>query len=199
MLQKLWGGVGRGKAFLLGDGQGWKWRYTAESNIMKMEAKAMKRNGKVKRWIKEHSFELELAGALTLGFVAGWILGKKGVQPRDAIKLVKPPRIGAGKMGHSAFVNPTTTMFSDFYKDSHINLKNANDIVEAAAELCNGSASEMETYASSVPFEVSQHIRNLHEGWEASPTKVAEAAAMGIRLLPGQTLVNAYKKGLLAA
>lgn len=44
------------------------------------------------------------------------------------------------------------------------------------------------------PFEVSSHIRNLHEGWKASPEKLAKAATYRIDLLPGQTLVEGYKK-----
>ena len=48
------------------------------------------------------------------------------------------------------------------------------------------------------PFDVSFHIRNLHEGWKASPEKLAKAAAYGIELLPGQTLVEGYTKGKVA-
>ena len=48
------------------------------------------------------------------------------------------------------------------------------------------------------PFDVSSHIRNLHEGWKASPEKLAKAAACGIELLPGQTLVEGYTKGEVA-
>ena len=48
------------------------------------------------------------------------------------------------------------------------------------------------------PFDVSSHIRNLHEGWKASPEKLAKAAAYGIELLPGQTLVEGYTKGEVA-
>jgi len=49
------------------------------------------------------------------------------------------------------------------------------------------------------PFEVSDHIRKLHEGWRASAEKIIEAKAMGIILQQGQTLVDAYTKGSVAA
>lgn len=49
------------------------------------------------------------------------------------------------------------------------------------------------------PVEVSDHIRNLHEGWRASEKKITKAEAMGIILQPGQTLVDAYRKGGVAA
>ena len=34
-------------------------------------------------------------------------------------------------------------------------------------------------------------IRHLHEGWKASPEKLAQAAELGIDLQPGETLVDA--------
>lgn len=48
-------------------------------------------------------------------------------------------------------------------------------------------------------FDVSGHIRNLHSGWKASAEKRSEAEMLGITLLPGQTLVDGYKKGRLLA
>ena len=44
------------------------------------------------------------------------------------------------------------------------------------------------------PFPVSQHIRTLSDGKHHSAAKAAEAAALGITLLPNQTLVNPYTK-----
>ena len=48
-------------------------------------------------------------------------------------------------------------------------------------------------------FGVTGHIRNLHEDWNASPEKIAAAVAYGIELLPGQTWVENYTKGTIAA
>lgn len=48
-------------------------------------------------------------------------------------------------------------------------------------------------------FYVTNHIRNLHPGWKASPEKLATAAANGYELLPGQTWVVSYAKGVKAA
>ena len=36
----------------------------------------------------------------------------------------------------------------------------------------------------------SEFIRHLHEGWNASEAKIAEAAQKGIDLQPGETIVN---------
>ena len=49
------------------------------------------------------------------------------------------------------------------------------------------------------PFDVIAHIRTLPEGWHASPEKIAEAAELQIVLLPNQTLVDAYTKGIRVA
>ena len=49
------------------------------------------------------------------------------------------------------------------------------------------------------PFDVIAHIRTLPEGWHASPEKIAEAAELHIVLLPNQTLVDAYIKGIKVA
>lgn len=42
---------------------------------------------------------------------------------------------------------------------------------------------------------VSEHIRNLHDGWNASQNKIAMAMERGYILKPGQTWVVAYTKG----
>lgn len=39
-------------------------------------------------------------------------------------------------------------------------------------------------------FPRSEFIRRLHEGWNASEEKLAEAAERGITLQPGETIVN---------
>ena len=49
------------------------------------------------------------------------------------------------------------------------------------------------------PVDVVQHIRTLSEGRHHSAKKAAEAAALGITLLPNQTLVDKYTKYYNAA
>lgn len=55
------------------------------------------------------------------------------------------------------------------------------------------------THTEQIPHEVSEHIRNLHEGWKASTEKIATAAEHGHNLKPGQTWVEGYTKGMNAA
>ena len=64
-------------------------------------------------------------------------------------------------------------------------------VVELAKDVVRKSPDE--------PFDVIAHIRTLPEGWHASPEKIAEAAELQIVLLPNQTLVNAYTKGVRVA
>lgn len=55
------------------------------------------------------------------------------------------------------------------------------------------------THTEQIPHDVSEHIRNLHEGWKASTEKIATASERGYDLKPGQTWVEAYTKGMTAA
>ena len=60
-------------------------------------------------------------------------------------------------------------------------------------------AKEVVRKSPEAPFDVIAHIRTLPEGWHASPEKIAEAAELQIVLLPNQTLVDAYTKGIKVA
>ena len=48
---------------------------------------------------------------------------------------------------------------------------------------------------SRAAHNVREHVRNLHEGWNASKEKKSLAEKRGIDLQPGQTLVDAYSTG----
>lgn len=50
-----------------------------------------------------------------------------------------------------------------------------------------------------IPHDVDSHLRNLPKGWRASAEKIATAAEHGYELLPGQTWVEAYRTGGVAA
>lgn len=43
-------------------------------------------------------------------------------------------------------------------------------------------------------IEVERHVRNLHNGWKASPDAIARASAFGIELGPNQTFVRNYSR-----
>ncbi len=49
------------------------------------------------------------------------------------------------------------------------------------------------------PIEVSEHLRNLPEGWNASAEKMLSATEHGYQLNPGQTWVDTYTKNKVIA
>lgn len=67
--------------------------------------------------------------------------------------------------------------------------------VASVAELAKDAVRK----STKVPFDVIAHIRTLPDGWHASPEKIAEASELQIVLLPNQTLVDAYRKGVSVA
>ncbi len=50
-----------------------------------------------------------------------------------------------------------------------------------------------------IPHSVSNHLRNLPEGWNASAEKIATAAEQGYELRVGQTWVAGYRTGQRSA
>jgi hypothetical protein len=137
-------------------------------------------------WIKAHKKELVIAG-ISLTALTGIILCIKNRDSIDALwkslsgaiekSPTETPKISQTTIEKIAQSSVTVT---DIIKPTEISVINT-------------------TRTSQDPFEVSDHIRNLHEGWRASAEKIVEAEAMGIILQPGQTLVDAYMKGGVAA
>lgn len=130
------------------------------------------------RWIKEHKKELVIAG-ISIGTLILIILGIKN---RATIKalwdslriVVKHP---------TAKVTETVTKVT----------------IEIPQEPIKKVVTAVVSNSNTIPFEVSRHIRNLPDGWHASPEKVAEALKNHIILMDGQTWVDSYMKGGVAA
>ena len=85
----------------------------------------------------------------------------------------------------------------------HPTTKAAEEVAKVVTDIPPAPASEIVTAVASnsetLPFEVSRHIRNLPDGWHASPEKVAEALKNNIILMDGQTWVDSYVKGGVVA
>ena len=130
------------------------------------------------RWIKDHKKQLIIAG-ISIGTLILIILGIKN---RAAIKAVWDSLKGVVK---------------------HPTAKAAEEVAKVVTDIPPAPASEIGTAVVSnsetLPFEVSRHIRNLPDGWHASPEKVAEALKNSIILMDGQTWVDSYVKGGVAA
>jgi len=136
----------------------------------------MKDRKGVIRWIKEHKKELIIAG-ISIGTLI--ILGIKNRAAIKALwyslrKVVKHPAVK---------VTETVTKV----------------MVEMPQEPINEVITAVTSNSDTIPFEVSRHIRNLPDGWHASPEKVAEALKNNILLMDGQTWVDSYMKGSVAA
>ena len=125
-------------------------------------------------WIKEHKKELIIAG-VSIGALALIVLG---IENRDAIKEVWDSLRNVVKYPTEKLTETATKVAVEIPQDSVMKVVSA-----------------MASNSSSIPFEVSRHIRNLPDGWHASPEKVAEALKNNIILLDGQTWVDSYVKG----
>ena len=130
------------------------------------------------QWIKDHKKQLIIAG-ISIGTLIMIILGIKN---RAAIRAVW-----------------------DSLKEvvKHPTAKPAEEVEKVVTEISPAPAAEIVTAVKSnsemVPFEVSRHIRNLPNGWHASPEKVAEAQKNNINISEGQTWVKNHMWGGAAA
>ncbi len=135
-------------------------------------------------WVKAHKKQLTIAGMSTLAII-GIILGIKN---KDAItelwaSLQKSISKAPAELPKLSTPIPKTL-----------------EAKTTMSELMTEAKEVHRSYAPSIiPFNVKDHLRNLPEGWCASPEKITEAEMLGIELLPNQTLVNSYMKGVIAA
>ncbi len=122
-------------------------------------------------WVKEHKTELIITG-ISATIVIAVILGVKNYKMLEQVwaSLKKLVEKAPNKI-------PSATMPQ----------------VTEAVLIIN------ESHTTQTPHDVSEHIRNLHEGWKASAEKIATAAEHGYNLKPGQTWVEAHTKGMTAA
>lgn len=123
------------------------------------------------QWIKEHRRQLIFAG---IG-IGTMILIALGLKNQEEIRAVR-------KSLERAVKHPT-----------------AKAVTEAALAPVPRIAATVASSRGATPFEVGRHIRNLPDGWHASPEKVAEALKNNIILREGQTWVDSYMKGGAAA
>ena len=127
-------------------------------------------------WIKEHKKKLIGAG-ISIGVLVLVILGIKNRE--DLQKLWSSLK----------------TMTTQPPANIAVPVEKVKVLVDIPLEPAQQTFSALSATTESIPFEVSRHIRNLHEGYHASPEKIAEAAKNNIVLLDGQTWVESYMKG----
>lgn len=143
------------------------------------------------RWIREHKKQLIAAGVSILALLAAiWAIKHrsqiKGLWDELKALIHSPAQELADKL-------PELT------KEIAISVPaDAETVVEIALEVPSSPIPEASEAISRSQLAISEHLRNLHEGWHPSPAKIAEAQAKGIVLLENQTLVDAYLKGGVA-
>lgn len=153
-----------------------------EEHIKKTEISSETENekGTFIKWVKAHKKELIFAG-ISAASLIGIILGIKN---KDSIKELwaalqkSVAKLPADKAVMKVTENTITV----------VDTVSTTDVISLPAH------SEYRAV-----FDVTGHVRNLYEGWHASPEKIVAAAAHGIELLPGQTWVENYTKGAIAA
>lgn len=122
-------------------------------------------------WVKAHRTQLLLTGISVVAFIGAVLCIKnreKLVELLDALE--------------NSIKNPPT---------KNTVTAPVPQMTESVAEVVKLPRS----YTSpQIPFDVSQHIRTMSDGRHHSAQKVAEAEALGISLLPNQTLVDTYTK-----
>lgn len=139
----------------------------------------------VLKWIKAHKKELVVAG-VSVATVAALIIGYK--KRTDIFEMWNLLMCRVKKAPEHRTVNvPAQKEFnpydaSELLIDTPVNIENTQQVI-----------------ANHVPQKVSSHIRNLHDGWQPSPEKMATASKYGYSLQPGQTWVDSYTKGGIAA
>lgn len=131
-------------------------------------------------WIKEHKKELIIAGVSLAGIIALIVGLKNQDQIIVALELLK-------------------RMISK--SSASLNTEKVIAIpVKAVAPIeIQECPVKHSIPADTLPFSVSSHLRNLHEGWNPSAEKLALAAEHGYDLKKGQTWVEEYMKGGLVA
>lgn len=127
-------------------------------------------------WVKKHKLELIIAGISVTAIIAV-ILGVKNYEALEEMwaSLKK-------------LVEKTSKEIPS------VSVPQVPEIV-----LIPDTAVTDTTHQEQPVYDVREHIRNLHEGWKASPEKIAMAAERGYDLKQGQTLVDKYTRGRTAA
>lgn len=137
-------------------------------------------------WVKAHKNELIIAG-IGVAALIGIIVGIKN---RDSIEALWKSLSRVIEKSPAETLEVSQTTIENIAQSSvtvtDVITQNEIPVINVTRNFQN-------------PFEVSDHIRNLHEGWSASAEKIKQAEAMGIILQPGQTLVDAYTKSGIAA
>lgn len=139
----------------------------------------MSEQRKFVKWIKDHRKALIIAGVS----VATLIVVVLGIKNKEAIKEVWASL-------RKVVEKPAAHMLKE---------TSVAPVIETVCPAVEKVTAVAAHHADTLPFEVSRHIRNLPGGMHASPEKIAAALEQHFVLQEGQTWVEAYMKGAIAA
>ena len=137
-------------------------------------------------WIKAHKKELIIAGISITAIISAILVIKNResiMRMWESLRLSitkQPLKATEGKSMLSTRSAPISVPVIEIVPVKEITVVRTTDIAQS-------------------PFDVSDHLRKLHDGWQASANKMATAAEHGYNLQPGQTWVDSYTKGGIAA
>jgi hypothetical protein len=138
------------------------------------------------KWVKSHKKELIIVG-VSSAMLIGIIIGIKN---KDSIvALWESLRKSIDKTPVKSISNP--------YEAVENIIHESISVVETVSEAQIIQFPVGRNIQST--FDVSDHIRNLPNGYHASAEKIATAAEHGYKLRPGQTWVDGYTKGVMIA
>ena len=124
-------------------------------------------------WINEHKMHLIMAGVSITAIVVTALSVKNQKALEDVWESLKRMTEKAPKIA----------------LDNDKSISGVKDFSEITIENDNISA------ITRSPHAVSEHIRNLPNGYKASSEKIELAIERGFELLPGQTIVKSYETG----
>lgn len=137
------------------------------------------------KWVKAHKKELVIAGvssAMLIGIIVG-------IKNKDSIvALWESLRKNIDKTPVKSVVNSDAAENIIHVSGSVVETVSQAQIIQFPVGRSTQST-----------FNVSDHIRNLPNGCNASAEKIATAAEHGYKLKPGQTWVEGYTKGVVVA
>ena len=126
---------------------------------------------KIFSWVKNHKTEIIVAG-VSIAAITALIFAIKN--KNSVLDFLKTSKSGANPVPLKTQALLDNNVISESCKSTRIYTTPQN------------------------PYNVDLHIRNMSGGRHHSPEKAAEALKLGIELLPNQTIVDSYTKGLAA-
>lgn len=153
---------------------------------------------KKESWLKTHKKGIILTGLSVVALVGVVLIARKPTTAKSVLEIIKKPFF---KPEGSI---PAKKQLQKLVKKSHPNSINKRVIPKTSETLISIKSPTITEIESGKEFAkemgrraahtVSEHTRNLPDGWHASAKKIAEAAELGIPLKEGQTIVDAYER-----